>query len=228
MQDIDITQIVAVLIGLLSVLVTSVIVPLIRTKLTNIQWETVKNYALAGVQAAEILFDAQGKGEEKLEWVSSYIESQCQKHGIKIDMDTIRIAIENAWKDLGLDTKHRTKEAVEWLAKYWLEALFSGILTGLSFIVKMMWNRQKQEDRRQKAIELGIQALLRDRVVQAYYHYTERGWITLHGLEAAEKMYTEYHNLGGNGTVTKLMEDLRELPVKDRVSVLKGKMSPTD
>lgn len=61
---------------------------------------------------------------------------------------------------------------LEWLTKYWLEALFSGILTGLSFIVKMMWNRQKQEDRRQKAIELGIQALLRDRVVQAYYHYT--------------------------------------------------------
>lgn len=81
---------------------------------------------------------------------------------------------------------------------------------------------------RQKAIELGIHALLRDRVVQAYYHYTERGWITLHGLEAAEKMYTEYHNLGGNGTVTKLMEDLRELPVKDRVTVLKDKMSPTD
>ena len=117
---------------------------------------------------------------------------------------------------------------VEWLAKYWLEALFSGILTGLSFIVKMMWNRQKQEDCRQKAIELGIQALLRNRVVQAYYHYTERGWITLHGLEAAEKMYTEYHNLGGNGTVTKLMEDLRELPVKDRITVLKEKMSPTD
>ena len=117
---------------------------------------------------------------------------------------------------------------IEWLAKYWLEALFSGILTGLSFIVKMMWNRQKQEDCRQKAIELGIQALLRDRVVQAYYHYTERGWITLHGLEAAEKMYTEYYNLGGNGTVTKLMEDLRELPVKDRVTVLKGKMSPSD
>ena len=108
MQDIDITQIVAALIGLLSVLVTSVIVPLIRTKLTNVQWETVKNY----VQAAEIIFDAQGKGEEKLEWVSSYVESQCKKHGIKIDMDTVRIAIENAWKDLGLDTKHRTKEAV--------------------------------------------------------------------------------------------------------------------
>ena len=63
--------------------------PLIRTKLTNVQWETVKNYALAGVQAAEIIFDAQGKGEEKLEWVSSYIESQCKKHGIKIDMEDV-------------------------------------------------------------------------------------------------------------------------------------------
>lgn len=107
---------------------------------------------------------------------------------------------------------------VEWIAKYWLEVLFSGLLTSLGFIVKLMWQRQKREDLRQQAIELGIQALLRDRVVQAYYHYIERGWITLHGLEAAEKMYTEYHNLGGNGTVTKLMEGLRELPVRDKAT----------
>ena len=100
---------------------------------------------------------------------------------------------------------------VEWITKYWLEVLFSGLLTGLGLIVKRMWQQQKQEDLRQKAIELGIQALLRDRVVQAYYNYTDRGWITLHGLEAAEKMYTEYHNLGGNGTVNKLMEDLLEV-----------------
>lgn len=112
MQDIDVTQIVAVLIGLLSVLVTSVIVPLIRTKLTNVQWETVKNYVLAGVQAAEIIFDAQGKGEEKLEWVSKYIEAQCKAHGIEIDMDTVRVAIENAWKDLGLDHKNSDTQTI--------------------------------------------------------------------------------------------------------------------
>lgn len=105
---------------------------------------------------------------------------------------------------------------LDWIAKYWLETLFSGLMAGLGFVVRMVWKRQKEEDQRQCAIELGIQALLRDRVVQAYYHYSERGWITLHGLEATEKMYTEYHNLGGNGTVTKLMEDLRELPVMDK------------
>lgn len=109
-MNIDITQIVVAVIGLLGIIITSVVFPLIQSKLTNSQWETIKNYALAGVKAAEILFNAQGKGEEKLEWVTKYIESQCKAHGIEIDMDTVRVAIENAWKDLGLDKKHNTNE----------------------------------------------------------------------------------------------------------------------
>ena len=110
-MNIDITEIVVAVIGLLGIVITSVVVPLIKSKLTNSQWETIKNYALAGVQAAEIVFNAQGKGEEKLEWVSKYIEAQCKEHGIEIDMDTVRIAIENAWKDLGLDEKHTTSSS---------------------------------------------------------------------------------------------------------------------
>lgn len=95
-MNIDITQIVVAVIGLLGVILTSVVVPLIKSKLTNSQWETILNYALAGVQAAEIIFNAQGQGEEKLRWVSEYITNQCLAHGIKIDMDAVRVAIENA------------------------------------------------------------------------------------------------------------------------------------
>lgn len=105
-MNIDITQIVVAVIGLMSVIITSVVVPLIRSKLTNSQWESIKNYALAGVQAAEIIFNAQGMGQEKFEWVSKYIQGQCDEHGIEIDMDTVRVAIENAWKELGLDVNH--------------------------------------------------------------------------------------------------------------------------
>lgn len=111
-MNIDITQIVVAVIGLLGIVITSVVVPLIKSKLTNSQWETIKNYALAGVQAAEIIFNAQGKGEEKLEWVSKYIETQCKAHGIEIDMDTVRVAIENAWKDLGLDHKDSDTQTI--------------------------------------------------------------------------------------------------------------------
>ncbi len=105
-MNIDITQIVVAVIGLLGIIITSVIVPLIKSKLTNSQWETILNYALAGVQAAEIIFNATGQGEAKLQWVSKYITEQCAAHGIKIDMDTVRVAIENAWKALGLDKKN--------------------------------------------------------------------------------------------------------------------------
>lgn len=91
-MNIDITQIVVAVIGLLGIIITSVIVPLIKSNLTNSQWETI--------------FNAQGQGEEKLRWVSEYITKQCAAHGIKIDMDTVRVAIENAWKALGLDKKN--------------------------------------------------------------------------------------------------------------------------
>lgn len=104
---------------------------------------------------------------------------------------------------------------LEWLAKYWAETFFSAMLAGLGWTAKVLWNRQKKVDTQQEAVRKGVLALLRGELVSAYYHYTERGWITLHGLESAESMYAEYSNLGGDGAVKKLMEDLRELPVKD-------------
>lgn len=75
--------------------------------------------------------------------------------------------------------------------------------------------KQQAAEDKQCAVERGMQALLRDRLVTAYYKYKDKGYITLHGLEAMDLMYTEYHNLGGNGTVTRLMEDMREMEVRD-------------
>lgn len=101
-MQLDLTQIVVALIGLMGLVITGVIVPLIKSKLTDAQWQMVRAYAIAGVQAAEIIFGA-GKGDEKFAWAKEYIEAQCKAHGIKIDMDTVQVAIENAWKNLGLD-----------------------------------------------------------------------------------------------------------------------------
>lgn len=102
-MNIDITQIVVAVIGLLGIIITSVVVPLIKSKLTNSQWESICNYAVAGVQAAEIIFNAQGQGEAKFQWVADYIEQRCAEHNIKIDADTIKVVIENAWAELGFN-----------------------------------------------------------------------------------------------------------------------------
>ena len=97
---------------------------------------------------------------------------------------------------------------------YW--SIISTIITVVAApAVGYLYKKYKQADARQKAVELGVQALLRDRIVQSYYHYEERGWITLHGLENVNAMYKQYHALGGNGTVTALVNTIQELEVRD-------------
>ena len=103
---------------------------------------------------------------------------------------------------------------LETLRSYW--SIISTIIAVVAVpAIGCLYKKYKQADARQKAVELGVQALLRDRIVQSYYHYEERGWITLHGLENVNAMYKEYHALGGNGTVTSLVNSIRELDVRD-------------
>ena len=104
---------------------------------------------------------------------------------------------------------------LEIITKFWVEWLLGLAAGGMLYVCRTLWKRQKEADRRQSAMEAGIRALLRDRILQAYYHYSERRWITLHGLENVTALYNEYHALGGNGAVTKLVDDLRELEVRD-------------
>ena len=76
-MNIDITQIMVALIGLLGIIVTSVVVPLIKSKMTNEQWNAIKNYALAGVQAAEILIGP-ATGSRNLRRPSSILKNNVQ------------------------------------------------------------------------------------------------------------------------------------------------------
>lgn len=99
---------------------------------------------------------------------------------------------------------------IEFITKYWIEALFGGILTALSVCYKKLLSRVKRQD----TIGFGVQALLRDRIIQAYNHYTEKGYCPIYGRENIEEMYKQYHALGGNGTITELCERLRELPTE--------------
>ena len=102
------------------------------------------------------------------------------------------------------------------ITNYWIQWVCACCAAALGASLRLLRSRLHGVDKRQQATEQGIRALLRDRIVQAYYHYADRGWITLHGLENVEALYKEYHALGGNGTVTKLVEDLRNLEVRDQ------------
>jgi len=108
---------------------------------------------------------------------------------------------------------------MNWIAKYWLEALFGLIIGGLGLSYKILKNKvKKQLDEQQKqiceqeCIKNGLQALLRDRIVQAYYKCIEQKYCPMYMLESINLMYKEYHNLGGNHFVTQLVDELMEMP----------------
>lgn len=94
---------------------------------------------------------------------------------------------------------------MDWIAKYWLEFLFGLVLSGLGFSIKFIWTKIK-------AFNNGLQALLRDKIVQSYYESMEKGYCPIYKFESINLMYQEYHRLGGNSFVTQLVNELKELP----------------
>lgn len=68
----------------------------------------------------------------------------------------------------------------------------------------------------QKAMFDGVKTLLRNELVAAHREWVEeKGYITLEALEYTEDTYNCYHAMKGNGSGTKLWEDINALPVKD-------------
>lgn len=111
----------------------------------------------------------------------------------------------------------------EWFVEHLLELLLSLISAGVIAGFKVMAGRLKklkadadkqreETERENQATKEGLQALLRDGVINRYDKYMARGYILVRELENVESMYNAYHTLGGNGTITQLMKELRELP----------------
>lgn len=96
-------------------------------------------------------------------------------------------------------------DIAEFIAKFWLEVALTGVLGVLSWLARHLYKRNK-------AIELGVQALLRDRIIQAHRYHTKQRYCQVHERESLNQMYLQYHNLGGNGVATGLVQEVLELP----------------
>jgi len=94
---------------------------------------------------------------------------------------------------------------MEFISTYWLGFLFTGIASVFGFIFRWMFAQFL-------ALKLGVQAILRDRIIDQYNKWMDLKYIPIYALENVTAMYKEYHALGGNGTITKLYEELLELP----------------
>lgn len=73
--------------------------------------------------------------------------------------------------------------------------------------------KERRKDR--TALEKGMMLLLRVKLIEYHKEWTERGYITTHGIQNFLEMYDAYHSLGGNGMVTQLKKEVEELSIKE-------------
>lgn len=102
---------------------------------------------------------------------------------------------------------------LEWLAKYWLEALFGLVLTGIGIVQKRLSKRMKDERERNQAIENGVRDMLRLTILDNYERCKQAGVISVSRKDAIDSAYNSYHALGGNGTITQIHKEIMEMPI---------------
>lgn len=104
----------------------------------------------------------------------------------------------------------------EWITQYWIQAGFAMTISAVSFGGKWMYKNLEENKAQITNIRQGLLSLLRNSIIKNYDDYKEREYIPIYALENVEELYKAYHNLGGNGTITKLHDELMNLPSKNQ------------
>lgn len=87
-----------------------------------------------------------------------------------------------------------------WLSLFGIPSVVAGLIV-------TMWIKTR-------AISRGVQALLRDRLLQGYKHYRTQGFADEDDRDNLENVYVQYHALGANGVMDDLRTKFLALPVE--------------
>ena len=87
------------------------------------------------------------------------------------------------------------------------------ILTALmGYVVWVLKNQKKDRDANSK----GTMLLLRVQLIEYHAKYMQLGELPSYAYENFCEMYEAYHELGGNGMVTKMKQEIDELHLKQK------------
>ena len=74
--------------------------------------------------------------------------------------------------------------------------------------------RDEAEAARAKALENGVVCILRKHLMDEHEIWMARGYITPKALEGGLLMYKAYKDLGGNGMIDHMEEEIQKLPIR--------------
>lgn len=104
----------------------------------------------------------------------------------------------------------------QYIQSHWVEWLFAAAIAFLGFLYSYVLKQLKEEKRKNDALMLGVQSLLRESIVTNYNKYQDKDFCPIYAKESIKRAYEAYHNLGGNDVATKLYNTLLAMPEEPR------------
>lgn len=89
-----------------------------------------------------------------------------------------------------------------------------GIPSAILAIIGYLKVKIREISSKQKAIELGLQAMLRAELIRIYNYWYPKGQVPKYVMDNFENCYTNYHALGANGVMDKIYDDFMALKVE--------------
>ena len=72
--------------------------------------------------------------------------------------------------------------------------------------------KTEEKEKHEKARDALNLSVARSMLMRECNHYIRKGYAPIYAVQSTEEMYNAYHDFGGNGAITSLMEDFRALP----------------
>lgn len=100
-------------------------------------------------------------------------------------------------------------------------SVITGVLTGIIVALfkdnrKLRGQRKEVNMQREVAIQEGVLALLRVKLIEYHDRYVENGSIPSYAYSNWTLMYKAYHGLGGNGMIEHMNDDIEELELRNK------------
>lgn len=103
----------------------------------------------------------------------------------------------------------------DFVVEYWVEVLFGLIVGGFAWGYRRLAKKLCTQRHREDAIAQGVQALLRNEIIRTYEKCVAQGYCSIETKENVQRLYEAYHALGGNGTITELVNRLLKMPEEE-------------
>lgn len=81
--------------------------------------------------------------------------------------------------------------------------------------VRLKKEKDEKQCKHDNAIENGVVCILRKHLMDEHEIWVAKGYITSHALESGLLMYKAYKDLGGNGMIDHMEDEIQALPIKD-------------